>query len=55
MKILLINKFYYLKGGTEKHFFELKNLLEEKGHEVIVFSTENKKNIKSGKNEYFKR
>ncbi|NLC30924.1 MAG: glycosyltransferase family 4 protein [Candidatus Moranbacteria bacterium] len=53
MKILLINKFYYIKGGTEKHFFELKSVLEERGHEVIVFSTENKKNIKSGKNEYF--
>lgn len=53
MKILLINKFYYLKGGSEKHFFELKNVLEENGHDVIVFSTQNKKNIESGKNEYF--
>lgn len=53
MKILLINKFYYLKGGSEKHFFELKNTLEEKGHEVFVLTTENKKNIKSGENEYF--
>jgi glycosyltransferase involved in cell wall biosynthesis len=53
MKILLINKFYYLKGGTEKHFFQLKNVLEKNGHEVIVFSTENKKNIQDGKNEYF--
>jgi len=53
MKILLINKFYYLKGGTEKHFFELKDVLEKNGHEVIVLSTQNDKNNFSGKNEYF--
>jgi len=53
MKILLINKFYYLKGGSEKHFFELKNVLEENGHEVIVFSVQNKNNIELGKKEYF--
>ena len=50
---LLINKFYYLKGGSEKHFFELKHVLEEKGHEVFVLSTENKRNIETQKNEYF--
>ncbi|MEF3692021.1 MAG: glycosyltransferase family 4 protein [Candidatus Moraniibacteriota bacterium] len=53
MKILLINKFYHLKGGSEKHFFELKSVLENAGHEVIVLSTENKKNFHFGKNEYF--
>ncbi len=38
MKILQINKFYYLKGGSERHFFELFKLLEDNGHKVIPFS-----------------
>jgi len=53
MKILQINKFYYPKGGSERHFFELVDVLEKKGHEVIVFSTENKKNVKRRNKEYF--
>ena len=40
MKILIINKFYYLRGGTEKYFFEVGKLLENKGHIVYPFSME---------------
>ena len=29
MKILLVNKFHYLKGGSEKYYFELAELLKE--------------------------
>lgn len=44
MKILQINKYSHLKGGSERHFLSLVNLLKEKGHEVFVFSmTEPKK------------
>ncbi|MFA5107415.1 MAG: glycosyltransferase family 4 protein [Patescibacteria group bacterium] len=53
MKILLINKFYYLKGGAEKHFFELKEMLERHGHEVVVFSMRDEKNIPSAYSKYF--
>lgn len=53
MKILLVNKFHYLKGGSEKYYFELANLLKEKGHEIAFFSMSNDKNIKTGEKEYF--
>ena len=32
MKILLVNKFHYLKGGSEKYYFKLGNLLKEGKH-----------------------
>ena len=53
MKILLVNKFHYLKGGSEKYYFDLAKLLQEKGHEVAFFSMENEKNIKTDCKEYF--
>lgn len=53
MKILLVNKFHYLRGGSEKYYFELANLLKEKGHQIAFFSMQNEKNIKTGEKEYF--
>ena len=53
MKILLVNKFHWLKGGSEKYYFELGQLLKEHGHEVAYFSMENEKNLKTGDKEYF--
>ncbi|MDU1906116.1 MAG: glycosyltransferase [Dysgonomonas sp.] len=40
MKILQINKYPSLKGGTETVLFETIDLLKEKGHEVVLFSTD---------------
>lgn len=53
MRILLVNKFHWLNGGSEKYYFELGQLLKEHGHEVAYFSMENEKNIKTGDKEYF--
>lgn len=53
MKILLVNKFHYLKGGSEKYYFDLAELLEENGHEVAFFSMKDEKNIKTHNKEYF--
>ena len=53
MKILLVNKFHYLKGGSEKYYFELGELLKENGHEVAFFSMKDDKNIETGCKEYF--
>ncbi len=53
MKILLVNKFHWNKGGSEKYYFELGQLLKEHGHEVAYFSMEDEKNIKTGDKEYF--
>ena len=53
MRILLVNKFHYLKGGSEKYYFELGELLKEHGNEVAYFSMEDEKNINTGDKEYF--
>lgn len=53
MRILYVNKFHYLKGGSEKYYFELAELMKKKGHEVAFFSMEDEKNIKTGDKEYF--
>lgn len=44
MKILSINKFYHLKGGSERHFFELNKELELQGHKVIPWSMQSDQN-----------
>lgn len=53
MKILMVNKFYYIKGGSETYYFSLKQLLEEHGHKVIDFSMVDPKNFPSEYSEYF--
>ena len=53
MKILLVNKFHYLNGGSEKYYFELGKLLKEHGNEVAYFSMKDDRNIKTGDKEYF--
>ncbi len=53
MRVLLVNKFHYLKGGSETYYFELAKLLKEKGHEVAFFSMQNENNIKTDCKEYF--
>lgn len=53
MKILLANKFFYLKGGSEVAFFETAKFLEQKGHKVIFFSMQHPKNFSSRYERYF--
>lgn len=44
MKILLVNKYHYVKGGSETYYFGLANLLTKLGHEVIFFAMADKNN-----------
>jgi len=53
VKILLVNNFYYNRGGDCTYLFSLKKLLEEKGHKVIVFSMHHPRNFKSEYSKYF--
>lgn len=53
MKILMVNKFYYIKGGSETYYFSLKNLLERKGNTVIDFSMKDEKNFHSKYKDFF--
>lgn len=45
MKVLLVNKFLYPKGGAETYTFKLGETLEARGHEVQYFGLDNEKNI----------
>jgi len=53
MKILMINKYYFVKGGSERYLFDLKELLEKNGHEVIPFAMTDEQNFDSPYNSYF--
>jgi len=45
LKILQINKFASIRGGTETVLFNTIDLLKEKGHKVLLFSTDEYKAI----------
>ena len=45
MKILLVNKFLYAKGGSEAYVIRLGDYFISKGHEVQYFGMEDKRNI----------
>ncbi|HOY55912.1 MAG TPA: glycosyltransferase family 4 protein [bacterium] len=53
MKVLLINKYFYLKGGAEKHFFSVRKMLQARGFEVVDFATQDKNNLSSPTEKYF--
>lgn len=53
MRIIFGNKYYYLKGGAERHLFDLQRILEENGHEVIPFAMADARNVKTDWSRYF--
>lgn len=55
MKVLLINKYFYVRGGSETYYFALADMLQKAGHEVIFFSMEHEKNRPCAQSKYFVR
>jgi glycosyltransferase involved in cell wall biosynthesis len=53
MKVLLINKFYHLNGGAERHLFDWENLLRAHGHDVFLFSMKDPRNRPCAQEPYF--
>ncbi|RMD99139.1 MAG: glycosyltransferase family 1 protein [Calditrichaeota bacterium] len=49
----MVDKYYFIKGGAERYFFELKKLLTAHGHEVIPFSMKHRLNFASPYESYF--
>jgi glycosyltransferase involved in cell wall biosynthesis len=47
MKILLVNKFHYLRGGDCVHSMGLEKLLRDAGHEVAFFASDHPQNVAS--------
>lgn len=53
MKILLVNKYHYFRGGSETYYFGLADALAEAGHEVIFFAMQDKRNVPCAQSAYF--
>ena len=53
MRILLVNKYFYRKGGAETYFFALAEGLKALGHEVAFFSMQHPNNEPSYWSKYF--
>ena len=53
MKIVLVNYRYFISGGPERYYFNIKEILENKGHEVIPFSVKSSRNLPNAYEKYF--
>jgi len=53
MKILQINKYHYIKGGSDRVYFNTGDLLSARGHDVKYFSTLHSLNINNSDSEFF--
>ncbi|MBD3288385.1 glycosyltransferase [candidate division KSB1 bacterium] len=53
MKILMVNKYNYIKGGSERCLFEVTDLLKEKGHQVVPFAMKDEQNVDVEYSRYF--
>lgn len=53
MKILIVNYRYFVSGGPERYMFNLMELFESYGHEIIPFSVRYTKNLATPYEPYF--
>lgn len=53
MKILMVHKFYYVEGGAERYMFNLSELLQRSGHQVIPFAMHHPRNLETPFSKYF--
>ena len=53
MKVLLVNKFHYRKGGAETYYLTVGAELEKMGHEVAYFSMKHPNNLPCKWDKYF--
>jgi glycosyltransferase involved in cell wall biosynthesis len=53
VRILLVNKFHYLRGGSETYYFDVAKGLRTLGHEIGFFSMQDERNVPSDQSSYF--
>ncbi len=53
MKIALVNYRYFISGGPERYYFNIKEVLERHGHEVVPFSVKSSRNLPNDYERYF--
>jgi len=51
--VLNVNKFHYLRGGSERYYFDLEAILAERGHRVLSFSMTHARNRPSPQAAHF--
>jgi glycosyltransferase involved in cell wall biosynthesis len=53
MKVLQVNKYFFIKGGADRVFFDTIEMLKERGCSVVTFSTEHPDNYSAAEGNYF--
>ncbi|MBZ0190089.1 MAG: glycosyltransferase family 4 protein [Candidatus Kuenenia stuttgartiensis] len=53
LNVLHINKFHYMRGGSETIYFETAKLLESHGHKSLFFSMQHPENLSCETRNYF--
>lgn len=53
MRIILVNKFHYMKGGSETYYFGLAEGLRRLGYEVHFFAMQDPKNLPCEDSDFF--
>ena len=53
LKILIVSKFLYARGGAEVYAMNLGEMLQKQGHEVCFFSMHHPQNIHVNEDKYF--
>lgn len=49
MRIILVNYRFFISGGPERYYFNIKEILERNGHEIIPFSVKSARNQDAGR------
>jgi len=53
MKVLMVNKFFHMNGGSERVFFQERDFLKRAGFPVVDFSMQDERNLESPFEEFF--
>jgi glycosyltransferase involved in cell wall biosynthesis len=53
MRVLMVQKFHYRRGGDSTYMFSLSSLLEERGHEIVHFAMDHPENLPSPWSDHF--
>lgn len=53
MRVLLVNKYHYRKGGAERAYFDTARILAENGHSIAFFSMRHPENLETPWSRYF--
>ncbi|MBN1895365.1 glycosyltransferase family 4 protein [bacterium] len=55
LTILMIDKYYFVKGGAERYVFDLTAVLEKHGHRIVPFSMQHTRNLNTPFSSFFVR